>query len=261
MKSFRARAALPAGCLAALALFSSGCLALRDRVLRPRLATNMMVLPAVTNNVLATNAVVTAQVITNVVTHQTETLCATNWAVSTNITVLPSQVRMLIVTNAWEPAPAALDAAQGLGAAVNVAAPGAGTAVAWGLSGLLSLFAAYQTRKAGNHQGAVEALGKAIEQTRVALQASGPAGKAIAAGITDVIEGHAESAGPAVASIIEETASRAGGDTTSAVALHAASAALHRAATAEELMTAAQSGLLPDWFSAAERAAVARIKA
>jgi hypothetical protein len=217
--------------------------------------------PALTNIVYATNAVVDQILSTNLVTGQTQTTWRTNWAMTTNVIVLPAQTQMVVVTNAWVPSQAALDTAQGIGAAVNIFAPGMGGLVGLGLSGILSLFAAYQTRKAGNHQAAAEALGKAIEQTRIALQSAGPGGQAMAARMVEVIEGHAEAAGDHVADILEKVSNRVGGDTASTLALHAAGAALHRVATAEELVAAAQSGAVPGWFTPAERAAVAKIRA
>ena len=63
--------------------------------------------------------------------------------------------------------------------------------------------------------------------------------------------------------LIEPPAARLAAETRSeaaAVALQAAAADLHRSATAEQLLAAAQSGVVPDWFSTAERTAVARIK-
>jgi hypothetical protein len=145
---------LPALCLVGLATATSGCLAARDHVLVPHRTTNEMALPAVTNTVWLTNAVVETRLVTNTVTQTLEPWVNTNWVVSTNVTVLPARTQTIILTNAWEPSPAALATAQGVGAAVNVFAPGSGSAVAWGLSGLLSLFAAVQTRKAGNHAAA-----------------------------------------------------------------------------------------------------------
>ena len=260
MNKYRISGAIPVVCFAGLATVLTGCMTARDHLLTPHRVTNEVTLPALTNFVYLTNAVVETRIVTNSVAQRADTIYATNWVVSTNIAVLPAHSQTVVFTNSWEPSTAALETAQGLGAAVNVFAPGAGTAVAWGVSGLLSLFAAYQTRKAGNHQAAVDTLGKAIEQARVALQAAGPKGQALASNLTDVIEGHAEAAGTRVAEIVRDVATRIGGDTTAAVGLHAAASVLNRNATAEELLTAAQSGAIPDWFSTAERTAVARIK-
>lgn len=260
MKESWILSALSVGCFAGLAAVPAGCMTARDHLLVPHRVTNEVALPAVTQLIYVTNAVVETRIVTNTVTLRADPVQTTHWVVSTNIAVLPAHSQTVIFTNAWEPSTTAVDVAQGLGAAVNVFAPGAGSAVAWGLSGLLSLFAAYQTRKAGNHQAAVDTLGKAIEQARVALQAAGPKGQALASNLTEVIEGHAEAAGAGVAEIIREVANRTGGDTSAAVALQAAAADLHRSATAEQLLAAAQSGVVPDWFSTAERTAVARIK-
>jgi hypothetical protein len=247
--------------LAAIAF--AGCAfdsVLSRAVLRPVLATNDVPAVAVTNTVYRTN-LVTIPAVTNTVNFTNyvtpEYVKAVVQPVET-VTVLPAH--SVVVTNAFVPAPSVDAYAQGVGAAVNVVAPGVGSVVSLGLAGLASVFAAYQNRKLGNHKAANEALGKGIEAARVALQSSGPRGVAIAQTITDVVQGHAEAAGEAVAVIIDDIAKSVGGDTSAAVALHAAANVLNRKATAEQLVEAATNGVIPDWFSSAERNAVAKIK-
>lgn len=181
--------------LVTLALITQGCAAIKQGLYRPILGTNLVPAHVEQRTTLATNLVSVTR--TNVAGD-------VQMAIQTNIvqTVTPLYVpaQFITVTNGWEVAQSAETAAQVTGGLVNIVAPGIGTAVSYGLSGILSLVALYMNarlkRSKGLEQNANElnvGLVKAVEDFRKVVRLT-PLGDKIDDHLIDQISSHVPSA-------------------------------------------------------------------
>jgi hypothetical protein len=235
----------------ALALLT-GCATATKTLLVPQIVTNTP--PPVVTTITNTVETIKTLYLTNTVTQKAEPVYLTNW--STIVTNTITQLPPVVVTNGYTVNPVASGVVQGAGSAVNLVAPGIGTLVGYAGAGALSLFAWFQNRKIGNQAGANQAMSKAIEQTQVALKSS-PNPTLVKAGtlLMDVLGSHADNA-PAGAKAVLQSLAESHGDTSAVIAMNQTA----RRATAEDLVAAAMSKIIPDWFDAAEKAAVAKIQ-
>ena len=173
----------------ALAPFLTGCGTLSPY--RPVLGTNQVPAHVEQRLTLATNLTSVAR---------TNTAGDVQMVVQTNIVqaVTPIYVpaTFTVVTNGWEIAPGVSTGTQVVGGLVNIAAPGIGSAVSYGVSGLLSLGLLYINRKAkraiGQQQTAEElnvGLIKAVEDFRLGIKLT-PAGDKVDDHLIDQIKAH-----------------------------------------------------------------------